>query len=44
MTEENNNPREEISLDVYEKHMSLYSVRQLQTMNEIMKNQFEAIR
>ena len=28
-----NNPWEEISLDDYEKHMSLDSVRQLQAMN-----------
>ena len=37
-----NNPWEEISLDDYEKHMSLESVNQLQTMNHIMKEQFEA--
>ena len=36
------NPWEEINLDDYEKHMSLDSVRQLQTMNSIMKEQFEA--
>ncbi len=36
------NPWEEISLDVYENHMSLDSVKQLQTMNTIMKEQFEA--
>ena len=36
------NPWEEISLDDYEKHMSLDSVKQLQTMNSIMKAQFEA--
>ena len=35
------NPWEEINLDDYEKHMSLDSVRQLQTMNSIMKDQFE---
>lgn len=35
-----NNPWEEISLDDYEKHMSLDSVRQLQAMNEIMRSQF----
>jgi hypothetical protein len=35
------NPWEEINLDDYEKHMSLDSVRQLQTMNSIMKKQFE---
>ena len=37
-----NNPWEEISLDDYENHMSLDSVKQLQAMNSIMKNQFEA--
>ena len=36
------NPWEEISLDDYEKHMGLDSVRQLQTMNTIMKKQFTA--
>ncbi len=36
------NPWEEISLDDYENHMSLDSVKQLQTMNSIMKAQFEA--
>jgi hypothetical protein len=36
------NPWEEISLDDYENHMSLDSVKQLQTMNIIMENQFEA--
>ncbi|MBO4459011.1 MAG: methyltransferase type 11 [Butyrivibrio sp.] len=36
------NPWEEISLDDYEKHMSLDSVKQLQAMNSIMKAQFEA--
>ena len=36
------NPWEEISLDDYENHMSLNSVKQLQTMNKIMKEQFEA--
>ncbi|MBQ2056386.1 MAG: class I SAM-dependent methyltransferase [Bacteroidaceae bacterium] len=35
------NPWEEISLDDYENHMSLDSVYQLQTMNTIMKAQFE---
>ena len=35
------NPWEEINLDDYEKHMSLDSVRQLQTLNSIMKKQFE---
>ena len=34
-------PWEEISLDDYENHMSLDSVYQLQTMNAIMKPQFE---
>ena len=33
-------PWEEISLDDYEKHMSLDSVRQLQAMNSIMQEQF----
>ena len=37
-----NNPWEEISLNDYENHMSLDSVKQLQTMNTIMKEQFEA--
>ena len=37
-----NNPWEEISLDDYENHMSLDCVKQLQTMNKIMKEQFEA--
>ncbi len=37
-----NNPWEEISLDDYENHMSLESVNQLQTMNSMMKEQFEA--
>lgn len=36
------NPWEEISLDDYENHMSLDSVRQLQTMNQIMRQQLEA--
>ena len=36
-----NNPWEEISLDDYENHMSLDSVKQLQIMNSIMKEQFE---
>lgn len=35
------NPWEEISLSDYEKHMSLDSVLQLQTMNKMMKRQFE---
>lgn len=37
-----NNPWEEISLNDYENHMSLDSVKQLQAMNSIMKAQFEA--
>jgi hypothetical protein len=36
-----NNPWEEISLDDYENHMKLDSVMQLQTMNSMMKDQFE---
>ncbi len=36
------NPWEEISLDDYEKHMSLDSVRQLQALDSIMKEQFAA--
>jgi len=36
------NPWEDISLDDYEKHMSLGSVRQLQAMNSIMKEQLSA--
>ena len=36
------NPWEEISLEDYENHMSLDSVKQLQTMNAIMKEQFAA--
>ena len=36
------NPWEEISLDDYEKHMSLDSVRQLQALDSIMKEQFSA--
>ena len=36
------NPWEEISLNDYENHMSLDSVKQLQIMNSIMKEQFEA--
>ena len=35
------NPWEKISLDDYEKHMSLDSVKQLQAMNEMMKIQLE---
>lgn len=37
-----NNPWEDISLEDYENHMKLDSVMQLQTMNSIMKDQFEA--
>ena len=37
-----NNPWEEIKLDDYEKHMSLDSVKQLQTINKMMKEQFDA--
>ncbi len=33
------NPWEEISLEVYEKHMSLDSVKQLQAMNKMMNGQ-----
>ena len=36
------NPWEDISLDDYENHMSLGSVRQLQAMNSIMKEQLSA--
>lgn len=36
------NPWEEINLEDYESHMSLDSVNQLQTMNSIMKEQFNA--
>ena len=36
------NPWEEIDLDNYEKHMSLGSVMQLQTINSMMKDQFDA--
>lgn len=35
-----NNPWEDINLDDYERHMSLDSVHQLQTLNEMMKEQF----
>ena len=35
------NPWEEISLETYEKHMSLDSVYQLQAMNRMMKDQFD---
>ena len=37
-----NNPWEEICLDDYENHMRLDTVKQLQAMNEIMKEQFAA--
>ena len=37
-----NNPWEDISLSDYENHMSLDSVKQLQAMNSIMKEQFGA--
>jgi hypothetical protein len=37
-----NNPWEEISLDDYENHMQLETVKQLQAMNAIMKAQFAA--
>ena len=36
------NPWKEIKLDDYEKHMSLDSVKQLQTMNRMMENQLDA--
>lgn len=36
------NPWEEISLSDYENHMKLDSVMQLQTMNQMMKGQFDA--
>lgn len=36
------NPWEEIPLTDHESHMKLDSVRQLQTMNEMMREQFEA--
>lgn len=36
------NPWEEISLEDYERHMSLDSVRQLQALSEIMKGQLDA--
>ncbi|MCM1040566.1 MAG: methyltransferase type 11 [Ruminococcus sp.] len=38
----NSNPWEEISLSDYENHMKLDSVRQLQTMNQMMKGQLDA--
>ena len=34
------NPWETVSLDDYENHMKLDSVRQLQTMNQLMADQF----
>ena len=37
-----NNPWEDIRLDDYENHMKLDSVMQLQTMNSMMRDQFEA--
>ena len=40
MENKTNNPWEEISLDDYENHMSLDSVKQLHTMNSMMKEQF----
>ncbi|MDE5936831.1 MAG: methyltransferase type 11 [Ruminococcus sp.] len=36
------NPWEEISLSDYENHMNLDSIMQLQTMNQMMKGQFDA--
>lgn len=36
------NPWKEIGLDVYESHMSLDSVRQLQSLNRLMHDQLEA--
>ena len=36
------NPWEEIDLEIYESHMRLDSVMQLQAMNAIMKKQLEA--
>ena len=36
-----NNPWEEIGLEDYENHMKLDSVKQLQTLNSIMKAQFD---
>ena len=35
------NPWEEIGLDDYENHMKLDSVQQLQTLNSMMKAQFD---
>jgi hypothetical protein len=37
------NPWEKIDLNVYESHMSLESVYQLQVLNEMMKEQFVLI-
>lgn len=34
------NPWKEVNLDIYEKHMSMESVQQLQILNEMMKEQF----
>ena len=42
MNKQMNNPWETISLSDYENHMSLDSVKQLQTMDSLMKQQFEA--
>ena len=42
MNKQTNNPWKTISLSDYENHMSLDSVRQLQTMDSLMKQQFEA--
>ena len=36
------NPWEEISLDIYERHMSLDSVAQLQALDRLMRGQLEA--
>lgn len=36
------NPWEEIGLDIYERHMSLDGVRQLQALNRMMRDQLEA--
>ena len=40
--EKSGNPWEDIDLETYEKHMRLDTVRQLQAMNAIMMQQFEA--
>ena len=42
MSKQTNNPWKTISLSDYENHMSLDSVRQLQTMDSLMKLQLEA--